>query len=154
MSATSRPGASASGTFRTRHSWPTYRFTRTRPRADVAEVRVRHLARPVHDAAHHRDLEPAQVSGDPLHARGRLLEIEQRPAARGTGDELGPRGAQPRALEDAVGELDVARERAEAAERDEVADAVAERRAEIDGDAEQRRLGVFEGIDARAQSDR
>jgi hypothetical protein len=56
------------------------------------------------------------------------------------------RRAQPRALEDPVGQLDVAPERAEAAEGDEIPDAVAERCAEVRGGGEQRCLGIGEGV--------
>src|SRR5262245_14598823 len=60
-----------------------------RAAADVAEVGVGHLSRPVHDAPHDRDLELLQVPQASLDALRRRLQVELRAAAGGAGDEVG-----------------------------------------------------------------
>ena len=91
--------------------------------------------------------------GAALDARRRLLEVEEGPAARRAGDELRPRGAQPRPLEDAIGELDGARRIVEARQGDRIADAVAQRRAEVDRGGDQRRLVPVARVASVAQDD-
>src|SRR5712691_1324149 len=54
--------------------------------ADVTEIRIRHFARTIHNAAHDRDLYSLQMHGRGFDPRGRGLQIEQRAAARWTGD--------------------------------------------------------------------
>ena len=72
--------------------------------ADVAEIRVGHLARAVDDAAHDGDLDALQVPGLRADALRRRLEVEERPAAARAGDELGLGDAGAGALQDVVGE--------------------------------------------------
>ena len=75
--------------------------------ADVAVVRVRHLAGAVDDAAHHRDVQPLQVAGGVAYLVEDGGQIELRAAAAGAGDELDLRPAQAERLQDLVadGEL-------------------------------------------------
>jgi hypothetical protein len=65
-----------------------------------------------------------------VDARGGLVEIEESSPARGTGDELRPRGAKPRAQENGLRNGDRVARVVEAAERLRVADAVAQERVE------------------------
>ena len=54
--------------------------------ADVAEIRVRHFARPVHDAAHDGNLHALEMLRARLDARRDGLQIKQRPPATRTRD--------------------------------------------------------------------
>src|ERR1700689_1809449 len=56
--------------------------------AHVAEIRVRHFARPVHDAAHDGNLHALEMLRARLYPRGDGLQIEQRPPATRTGDVI------------------------------------------------------------------
>src|SRR5579871_225714 len=49
--------------------------------AHVAEIGIGHLARPVHHAAHDRDLHAPEMGSTGLDPLGGALEIEQRPPA-------------------------------------------------------------------------
>src|SRR6478736_2143992 len=73
--------------------------------ADVAEVRVGHLARAVHDAAHDGDLYALEVAGLRADALRGRLQVEQRATAARAGDELGLRDTFAGALQDVVGQL-------------------------------------------------
>mmetsp|Transcript_37270 Transcript_37270/g.96263 ORF Transcript_37270/g.96263 Transcript_37270/m.96263 type:complete len:308 (-) Transcript_37270:487-1410(-) len=73
--------------------------------ADVAEVRVRHLARAVHDAAHDGDAHPRQVPRALLDLRRGVLEVEEHAAAGGAADELRLRDAHARRLQQVEGGL-------------------------------------------------
>src|SRR6478609_10278900 len=72
--------------------------------ADVAEVRVRHFARAVDDAAHHRDPHALEVAGGGADFLGGVLEIEQRAAAARAGDVVGFENTGAGGLQDVVGE--------------------------------------------------
>ena len=58
----------------------------SRGAADVAEIRVRHLAGTIHDAAHDGDLHALEMRSGRFDFRGRRLEIEERPSATWAGD--------------------------------------------------------------------
>mmetsp|Transcript_37272 Transcript_37272/g.96273 ORF Transcript_37272/g.96273 Transcript_37272/m.96273 type:complete len:251 (-) Transcript_37272:100-852(-) len=73
--------------------------------ADVAEVRVRHLARAVHDAAHDGDAHPRQVPRALLDLRRGVLEVEEHAAAGGAADELRLRDAHAGRLQQVKGGL-------------------------------------------------
>src|SRR5215472_15558841 len=92
-----------------------------------------------------------QVSG--LDAGGRLLKVEERPATRGTRDELRPRGAQPRALKNPVAEVEGASGIPEKGrgERDRVTDPVAQQRSEVGRGGEEERLAAQQASMASAQ---
>src|ERR1017187_8588966 len=57
--------------------------------ADIAEVRVRHFARAVHNAAHNRNLDALEMFGACLDAAGDGLQVEKRAAARGASYVIG-----------------------------------------------------------------
>src|SRR5439155_15655433 len=105
--------------------------------ADVAEIRVCHLAWTVHDAAHDRDLDAFEMLRAVFDARRDGLEIEQSAAARRTGDVIGLERTTARRLQNVVRQPQrLARARL-AAHQNRVANAVGEQRADDDGGAEQ-----------------
>src|SRR6185503_10208240 len=78
------------------------------PAARNPEVRVTRLARPVHRAAHHRDLERLRVVAQAvLHDDGQALDADVVAPARRARDHHRPALAQPERLQDLPGDLDL-----------------------------------------------
>ena len=72
-------------------------------RADVAIVRVRHLARSIDDAAHNADFQALQMRRGRFYPRDSRLQVVERPSAAGAGDILRLADAPPRGLQDREG---------------------------------------------------
>ena len=100
--------------------------------SDVAEIRVGHLARTVHDAAHDRDGHAGEVPGALGDGGGHLLQVEERAAAGRARDVLRLGVAHARALEEAEGgAAEVVELRGGVLDEDAVAEAVAEQAANL-----------------------
>ena len=57
--------------------------------ADVAEVRIRHFAWAVHDAAHDGNFDTLEMLGAGFDTAGNGLQVEERATARGAGNVIG-----------------------------------------------------------------
>src|SRR5690606_8535099 len=97
---------------------------------NIAKIGVSHLTRPVNDAAHDRDFQPRQMAGLFLDTTGRRLQVEQRSAAGGTGDELCANGPRPRSLENAVGQASASGRRAATEQLNAVSETITEQGAQ------------------------
>ena len=99
-----------------------------------AEVGVAGLARAVHRAAHHRDLERLRVGAQPLLDRlGQGPDADVVAPARGAGDHDRPALAQAERLQDLPGDLDLLDRVGGERDPDRVADPVHEQAADADG---------------------
>src|SRR5581483_1068940 len=97
-----------------------------RSSADVAKVRVRHFAGPVHDASHDRDLDALQVSGLRADALGGGLKVKEGPSAGRTGNVLGLRDPYARRLQNVVEQFEVLLGMSACSGLDQVPDTVAQ----------------------------
>ena len=70
----------------------------------VTKIRIRHFARAVHDATHHRDLHALQVLGGSLDLGRGALQVEKRPAAGRTGHIIRFEDPATRRLQDVEAE--------------------------------------------------
>ena len=70
--------------------------------AHVAEIRVRHFARAVHDAAHNGDLHALEMFRARLDARRHGLQVEQRPSARRARHVIGLERTTARCLQNVI----------------------------------------------------
>ena len=94
--------------------------------ADIAEIGVRHFARPVYDATHDTDGYAVEMRGAGFDFAHGFLDVVKRTAAARAGDVFRPRLAGAGPLEDGVGELEILLEVAGGFYGKNVADAVAE----------------------------
>ena len=117
--------------------------------AHVAEVRVRHLAGAVHDAAHDGDLHAFEVLGAGLDARGDGLEVEERAPAARAGHVVGLEAAATGGLEDVVGEAQAHAGTTLATHENGVTNAIGEEGADVHGGAEE---GDFRFEDGRPET--
>ena len=72
--------------------------------ADIAEIRVSHLARSVDDTTHDGDLDALEMGGGRLDAGRRALKVEECPSAARAGDIVGLEDSCPGGLKNIVGE--------------------------------------------------
>ena len=100
---------------------------------DIAEVGVGHFAGAVYDAAHDGDFHAFEVAGGCFDSRGGCLEVEKGAAAAWAGDIVGFENADPSGLEGVVGYAERLARSSVALHEHGIADAVAEKRADIDG---------------------
>ena len=115
--------------------------------ANIAEIRIGHLAGAVHDAAHDGDLHALQVAGAGADALRSRLEVEEGAAAARAGDELGLHAARACALKDVVGELQRADGVGLGFDAYEVAETIAQQGAGKDRGVEQAREKIGSGRD-------
>ena len=105
--------------------------------AHVAEIRVRHFAGAVHDAAHDGDLHALEMLRARLDARGDGLQIEQRPPAARARDVIGLEAAATGGLQNIISQPQRLSAARFAANQNRIANAVRQQRADDDGRAEQ-----------------
>src|SRR5213082_1040687 len=108
--------------------------------ADVAEIRVGHFSGTIHNATHDGDLHALEMLRPLFDARGDGLEIEQRPAARWTGNVIGFETATTRGLQNVIRQPKRLTRTRLTSNQNRVADAVREQRADDNRGAEQSEL--------------
>ena len=112
--------------------------------AHIAEIRIGHFSRSVHDTSHDGDLDALEMGGGRLDAGGRALQVEEGAPAAWAGDIVGLEDSCPGGLKDVVGEpkrlpgsegslSQGALSHHVALHEDGIADAVAEQRADVRG---------------------
>jgi hypothetical protein len=125
---------------------------------DVAKIRIRHFARPVHDATHDRDFDSFEMYRRRFNPRGRRLEIEERATARWTRDVVGLENPRAGGLQDIVAETQRLARRLFPLHENGIADAIAKERANVSGRNEKRaeeiRLGRSRNLQRILKHDR